>query len=159
MYNYVPGKQHRAVAVNQGIVRSNYSSGTIYPGNTDAGALPAYLIWQYMGLYPVVPSPSYLLTAPHFPSLSVRLTTGSQPGATLNITTHNLTSTALVPSYVQSVTLDGTPLTRAWVHHDEIRNGANLVFNMGPDPVPWDAAGPPPPSSSINGTTFTVPAR
>ncbi len=36
--------------------------------------------------------------------------------------------------YVQSVTFNGQPYERMWVHHDQIAHGAHLVFTMGVTP-------------------------
>ena len=43
--------------------------------------------------------------------------------------------------YVQSVTLNGQPLTRTWIGHDEIQAGGELHFVMGAEPnTTWGAA-------------------
>ena len=49
--------------------------------------------------------------------------------------------------YIQSATLNGRPLDRAWFRHAEIRQGATLEFEMGPKPSAWGAATPPPSAS------------
>jgi putative alpha-1,2-mannosidase len=38
--------------------------------------------------------------------------------------------------YVQKVLLNGTPLNRHWLRHDEIARGGVLRFEMGPKPAP-----------------------
>jgi putative alpha-1,2-mannosidase len=47
--------------------------------------------------------------------------------------------------YVQSAELDGKPLTRAWLTHDEVVRGGTLVLHMGPRPSRWATDAPPPP--------------
>jgi putative alpha-1,2-mannosidase len=43
--------------------------------------------------------------------------------------------------YVQSVTLNGAPLTRSYVKWSELANGATLDFALGPTPnTAWGAA-------------------
>jgi putative alpha-1,2-mannosidase len=36
--------------------------------------------------------------------------------------------------YIQSATLNGRPITRSWISHDEITAGGTLVLTMGPTP-------------------------
>jgi putative alpha-1,2-mannosidase len=36
--------------------------------------------------------------------------------------------------YIQSVTLNGKPITRSWISHKEITAGGTLVLVMGPQP-------------------------
>jgi putative alpha-1,2-mannosidase len=49
--------------------------------------------------------------------------------------------------YIQSATLNGRPLDRAWFRHAEIRDGATFEFEMGSKPSTWGAANPPPSAS------------
>jgi putative alpha-1,2-mannosidase len=46
--------------------------------------------------------------------------------------------------YVQSATLNGKPIDRAWFRHSEIRDGASLVLNMGPKAGKWGTRNTPP---------------
>ncbi len=41
--------------------------------------------------------------------------------------------------YIQSATLDGKPLNKAWFYHSQLVNGGRLVLQMGPEPptIPW----------------------
>ena len=52
--------------------------------------------------------------------------------------------------YIQAATLNGKPLTRTWISHQEIVEGGLLVFQMGPQPNPQWGSGPEdaPPSMS-----------
>jgi putative alpha-1,2-mannosidase len=44
--------------------------------------------------------------------------------------------------YVQSATLNGKPLERAWITHDEIVNGGVLQFRLGSQPNErWGVSG------------------
>ena len=36
--------------------------------------------------------------------------------------------------YIQSATLNGKPMSKTWLSHEEIMNGGTLIFEMGPDP-------------------------
>jgi putative alpha-1,2-mannosidase len=47
--------------------------------------------------------------------------------------------------YIQSATLNGTLLNRAWISHAEIVSGGSLVFEMGAKPNKiWGILTPPP---------------
>ncbi|HEU5066580.1 MAG TPA: glycoside hydrolase domain-containing protein, partial [Sphingomicrobium sp.] len=46
--------------------------------------------------------------------------------------------------YVQSAELNGKPLGRAWLAHDEIVHGGTLVLHMGSRPSRWATDAPPP---------------
>ena len=87
-----------------------------------------------MGLYPVVPSPVYLISSPFFASLDVRLGTGSDLNnpAILKIRAPKLSTTNI---YVQGVQVNGQAFDRSYVLHDEIKNGATIEFDLGPTPV------------------------
>ena len=58
-------------------------------------------------------------------------------GKRFTISTAGLSDEAL---YIQSVTLNGQPLTRTWIGHDEIVAGGELHFVMGAEPnTTWGA--------------------
>jgi putative alpha-1,2-mannosidase len=93
------------------------------PGNDDLGALSSWQAWAMLGLYPAVPGVGgFVLTTPVFTRTT--LTLGG--GKTLVITRSG------DGPYVQSATLNGKPLTRAWVGWDEIAAGGSLDFTVGP---------------------------
>ncbi len=46
--------------------------------------------------------------------------------------------------YILSATLNGRPLDRAWVLHEEIRSGGQLRLVLGDKPGDWGTAQPPP---------------
>jgi predicted alpha-1,2-mannosidase len=97
-------------------------------GNEDCGQMSAWYFMAALGLYAVDPaSATYVLTAPHFEKATVRVGGGSM----LQI---EAVRSAPDDMYVQSVTLNGKPLDRLWVRHEEIANGASLRFVVGPQP-------------------------
>jgi len=109
------------------------------PGDDDGGGLTAYYIWCALGLYPVAGQDVYLITSPCFPRV-----TFNRDGKPFTIIAYQVSRENL---YVQSATLNGKPLTRAWFRHDEIANGGTLVLVMGPQPSNWGQAEPPPSAS------------
>ena len=53
--------------------------------------------------------------------------------------------TSATNRYVQSAELDGKPLNRAWLTHDEVIRGGTLLLRMGSRPSAWGRNAPPPP--------------
>lgn len=144
-YNYI-NKQHKSV--NQSRSLSNqYFDTTLrgVPGNSDSGALNSWLIWQMLGLYPVVTQPVYLLESPWFADVNVTL----GGGATLRITSDGGDPASLGQKgfYVKSVRINGEDWDRNWFEHDDVMvRGGTIEFEVGEDPVVWEKGdGPPSP--------------
>lgn len=136
LYNYIPGSHWKTANQSRAIVDEFYSAERNgYPGNIDAGALPSWLVFNLLGLYPVAGQPLYLLGAPRFASLTVTLFGGTPLARTLAIRADGLADDRYYP---QRVTLDGVALDRAWVSHAELVGASELVFEMGTEPAGWD---------------------
>ncbi|KAI4645776.1 hypothetical protein J4E93_005354 [Alternaria ventricosa] len=136
LYNYVPGMNWMTVNRTRAIVDDFYSDDRNgYPGNIDGGALPSWLVFNLMGMYPVSAQPLYLLSAPRFSWLKVSLFSGTAAVTSLSIRAQNLSSTSYYP---QKVTWNGQELDRAWLKHSELAEGGELVFYMGEEPKKWD---------------------
>lgn len=74
------------------------------PGNSDAGALNSWLIWQMLGIYPIVTQPVYLLESPWFTDINMTI----NGNATLRITSNgDAQSLGHKAYYVQSVKING----------------------------------------------------
>lgn len=111
------------------IVQQEFSSSPGgLPGNDDLGATSAWLVWAYLGLYPMIPGTDVLVVhGPVFPSATVQLASGG----TLTI---NATGAGADAPYVQSLSVDGTLTTQSWVRYAELAGGATLDFVMGGEP-------------------------
>jgi putative alpha-1,2-mannosidase len=46
--------------------------------------------------------------------------------------------------YVESAALNGVPLDRAWITHEELIAGGELVFRMTAEPTDWGSKQLPP---------------
>ncbi|HTH53447.1 MAG TPA: glycoside hydrolase domain-containing protein, partial [Edaphobacter sp.] len=98
------------------------------PGNDDAGQMSAWWIFSSLGFYPVAPGiPEYWIGTPLFPSATLHL----PGGATFTVTAKNVSEKNI---YIQSVTLNGKPLTTPRISHQAIVHGGTLAFTMGPEP-------------------------
>jgi len=96
------------------------------PGNDDLGATSAWLVWAYLGLYPVIPGTDILVVhGPQFPSITVHLATGK----TLTIQGEGAGTSAA--HFVQSLRVGDAPTTRSWLRYSDLAGGATLKFKMG----------------------------
>jgi predicted alpha-1,2-mannosidase len=112
------------------------------PGNDDSGAMSSWYIWGAIGLYPNAGQPYYYIVSSLFPRSTINL----GGGRTFIIEAPETSETNL---YVQSATLNGQPLDRAWLKHEEIAKGGRLVLRMGPTPSAWGKNNRPPSMSSL----------
>lgn len=114
------------------------------PGNSDAGALNSWLVWQMIGLYPVVTQPVYLLSSPWFPDLNMTV----NGNRTLRITAAGLGQESY---YVQSVKINGQPWTKNWfVHEDVMVEGGTIEFLLGSNATIWETGEVPPSPGHVN---------
>lgn len=110
------------------------------PGNSDAGALNSWLIWQQLGLYPVVTQTIFLIGSPWFSDISMTVNGNS----TLRVTANGLDNNG-GSVFVQSVKVNGKPWEKNWVEHDELMTrGGTLEFELGPEAKKWESGQVPP---------------
>ncbi|MDB6100490.1 MAG: Alpha,2-mannosidase family protein [Gammaproteobacteria bacterium] len=97
-------------------------------GNDDLGQMSAWLIFTSLGFYPVTPgSGEYVIGRPFVDRAVLHLPNGK----TFSIVADNLSD---ANGYVGSVRLNGQPLTRAFIRHEEIMKGGELRFVMQAKP-------------------------
>jgi predicted alpha-1,2-mannosidase len=93
-------------------------------GNDDLGQMSAWLIFTSLGFYPVAPgSNEYVIGRPFVDRAVLHLPNGK----TLTTVADNLSASN---AFVQSVTLNGIPLKRTFVRHEELMRGGELHFVM-----------------------------
>ena len=98
------------------------------PGDEDGGGMTSFVVWSCLGLYPVTPgSAEYAIGSPVFPEAKVHL----PGGKTFEIVAQGASKDN---KYIQSATLNGEPLTRPFLSHDDVVKGGKLVFVMGDQP-------------------------
>ena len=102
-------------------------------GNEDVGQMSAWYILAAMGIHPICPgNPRYELTSPVFDEVEISLDPAYYPGKRFTIIAHNNSPKNI---YIQSISLNGKPLNRLWISHEEIIRGGVLEFEMGDHPV------------------------
>jgi predicted alpha-1,2-mannosidase len=108
-------------------------------GNEDVGQMSAWYILSAAGIHPVSPVDGiYIIGSPLFAETTFKLDPHYYPGKTFTI---RAPGNSAENRYVQSATLNGQPLLRAWLRHAEIAAGGVLELEMGPKPnKQWGAA-------------------
>jgi len=97
-------------------------------GNDDCGQMSAWYIFTAMGFYPVCPgSNQYVLGAPYLPYMKVKVGEGKY----LEIKADKVSDKM---RYVKSVKLNGKTYNKAYITYDDIKNGAELIFEMTSSP-------------------------
>lgn len=138
LFNFV-GRQDLSVKHSRNVARSYYAPtpGGL-PGNSDAGAMESWLLWNMIGLYPLTGQTTFLVGSPWFSDLTIDLGRGKK----LVITAKNLGNESY---YVQSLRVNGRPWNKAWVTwNDVFANGGTMEFVLGPEPNNWDTGEAPP---------------
>jgi putative alpha-1,2-mannosidase len=88
--------------------------------------MSAWYTFSALGFYPVDPANGvYVLGSPRVKSAKISL-----PNGRIFEVIANHQSPENV--YVQSITLNGSPLNRAYITHADIVTGGKLVFTLGP---------------------------
>lgn len=110
--------------------KSGFSAQKGYPDNEDSGAMGSWYIFTSLGLFPNAGQDFYYLLPPAFEQSTLTM----ENGKTINIKTTKKSPEA---KYISAVTLNGKPLNRSWISHDEISNGAVIEFELSENPNEW----------------------
>lgn len=95
------------------------------PGDEDGGGMSSFVVFSQLGFYPVTPgSPEYSIGSPFFKHARIDLGNGK-------FFEIEAVNNAPGNKYIQSATLNGKPLNKPFIHHDEIMKGGKIVFEMG----------------------------
>ena len=96
--------------------------------NEDLGQMSAWYVFSALGFYPVTPGlPIYTFGSPNVDQATIHLENGN----TFEIQANNQSEENV---YVQSVSLNGSPIDRPYIKHEEIMQGGKLVYEMGASP-------------------------
>jgi predicted alpha-1,2-mannosidase len=132
------GKPERTQRIVRDILAKQYrhARGGL-PGNDDAGTMSAWYVWNSIGLYPNVGQPYYYLVSPVFRSARIDLGGGKS-------FTIEAPATSPINACIRSATLNGKPLDRSWITHEELSAGGKLVMDLAAEPTTWGAEKSPP---------------
>jgi putative alpha-1,2-mannosidase len=142
LYNYAgqPWKTQEYVRRIMDEFYKNAPDGLI--GNEDCGQMSAWYVLSAAGFYPVTPgSTTYVIGTPLFPEVKFNLENGrSFIVKAANVGPKNI--------YIKSARLNGRPLARSYITHDELMKGGTVEFDMSNTPS-RDAFSTPPVSSML----------
>ncbi|KAF8200503.1 glycosyl hydrolase family 92-domain-containing protein [Mycena galopus ATCC 62051] len=125
LYNYV-GQPTKNVDRVDAMVSQYYTNAVDgLPGHDDSGSMGAYVVWSYLGFYPVAGQSTYLLNRPYFPKTTIR---NPVSGTVAIILATNLSAEN---RYAQSAKLDGEAYTKNSISHDLFLYGGTLELVMG----------------------------
>ena len=132
MFTYA-GFPYKTQYWSRKICTNAYDTGVYgLKGNEDVGQMSAWYVLAAMGLHPVNPADVvYIIGSPLFNKVTISLDPAYYTGEDFVITALNNSPENV---YIQSASLNGKPLLRAWITHDEITSGGTLEFKMGPTP-------------------------
>lgn len=98
------------------------------PGDEDGGGMTAFVVFSYMGFYPVTPGmPSYNIGSPGFDEVVIHMSNGNDfivkaKGASAD------------NKYIHSATLNNITWDKPWFSHDVLRKGGYIEFEMSDMP-------------------------
>ncbi|MBC3787471.1 GH92 family glycosyl hydrolase [Spirosoma utsteinense] len=99
-------------------------------GNEDVGQMSAWYVLSSLGFYPVNPANgAYVFGSPVFDEATLRL----ENGKSFRLKTVN---NSAANRYIQRVTLNGKPYLPAYLLHQTILDGGELLIEMGKAPSP-----------------------
>jgi predicted alpha-1,2-mannosidase len=129
-YDYA-GQPWKTQELVRRILRLMYGSdysGYAFPGMDDQGSTSSWYVLSALGFYTVNPArPEYIIGSPIFSEATIHLGHGKD----FVIVAKNNSEKNI---YIQSATLNGKPLDKAWFTHDDIAQGGRLVLKMGSAP-------------------------
>jgi len=128
LYNYAgqPWMTQRRVCQ---IMDIRYGDGPLgFCGDEDYGEMSSWYVLSAMGFYTVAPGrPVYDIGSPLFKRSVINI----GGGKTFTVECNNVSKEN---KYIQSASINGKELDRAWFTHDELMQGGKLVLVMGPVP-------------------------
>jgi predicted alpha-1,2-mannosidase len=128
LYNYAgaPWKTQKRVRM----LLDTWFTNTFFgiPGDEDGGGLSGFVVFSSIGIYPVTPgTPVFNIGSPVFTDVTIKL----QNSKTFRIAAN---ASSRQNKYVQKATLNGKEWNSPWFSWDEIKDGGELVLEMGSRP-------------------------
>jgi len=148
LYNFV-NKPHKTQEKVYEILTQLYTNAPDgISGNEDCGQMSAWYVFSALGFYPVTPgSNQYVLGTPILEKASINLENGEVFTVTADVSEEKI--------YIKDVLLNGTPLGRSFIYHDEIVAGGTLTFIMSATPTAWGTNDSEIPKTEITGNSIT----
>jgi predicted alpha-1,2-mannosidase len=136
------GRPDKSEERSREIMQREYHTGRAgLPGNDDAGTMSSWYVWNAIGIYPNAGQDFYYIGSPIFTRSIIHL----ERGRSFTIEAANASATN---KYIQSATINGKTLARAWLTHVEISRGGILRLEMSDKPSSWGKSSRPPSTSN-----------
>lgn len=131
LYNFVNKPNKTQEIVHQILTELYHNKPDGISGNEDCGQMSAWYVFSALGFYPVTPGINeYIIGTPLFDKATFNLENGNQ----FTIIAENLSEENI---YITSAILNGKPLTRSFLFHEEIMKGGTLIFKMTNSTSEW----------------------
>jgi predicted alpha-1,2-mannosidase len=128
LYNYAGAPWKTQARLAQIVASQYHNKPDGLAGNDDLGQMSAWLAFTALGFYPVAPgSNEYVIGRPFVDKAVLNLPNGKR----FTIRAEQLSA---ANGYVGSVALNGKPLARSFLRHQDIMAGGELVFRMQATP-------------------------
>jgi len=145
LYNYAgsPWKTQQRIRMLLDTWFTNTPFGM--PGDEDGGGISGFVVFSSMGFYPVTPGiPVFNIGSPLFTEVTIML----QNNKMFRIVAEK---SSRQNKYIQKATLNGKEWNKPWFSWDDIKDGAELVLDMGSEPnFEWGSDQAASPPSKIN---------
>jgi predicted alpha-1,2-mannosidase len=135
LYNFVgaPWKTQEIVRAAMKQIWTNTPDGI--SGNDDLGEMSSWYVWASLGMYPLYPGRAeFVLGSPLFDKAVI-----DRPGGRVVI---NAKGAGMDAPYVTALSLDGKPVTRAWLAAPFALSGGTLDYTLSKTPEKSWGAGP-----------------
>ncbi|MEX0981496.1 MAG: GH92 family glycosyl hydrolase [Bacteroidales bacterium] len=98
------------------------------PGDEDGGAMTAFVVLSYLGIYPVTPGlPTYAISSPIFEKATIHLENG-------NDFTIIADGASKKNKYIQKAFINGKEINSPFITHEQIMSGATLELVLSDFP-------------------------
>ncbi|CAM1364646.1 GH92 family glycosyl hydrolase [Tenacibaculum xiamenense] len=128
LYNYV-NKPEKTQKLIKEILTTQYKNKPDgHCGNEDCGQMSSWYVFSSLGFYPVNPAQGiYAFGTPLFNEATIQLNEGTK----FTVKVKNKSDKNI---YIDTVELNGLPINRYYITHNEIMKGGSLVFKMSKTP-------------------------
>lgn len=128
LYNYygAPWKTQKLLHM----LIDTFFTDTVYgmPGDEDGGGMSSFVVFTMLGFFPVTPGiPVYVIGTPFFEKSVIHLPGGKD----FVVKARNFSEDN---KYIKSAKLNGEPLNRVWLTHEELVSGGVLELEMSRRP-------------------------
>lgn len=129
LYNYAGASYKCQKHIREVMTRLYSAMPDGYCGDEDNGQTSAWYVFSALGFYPVNPvSNQYIIGVPLFEKVTINFPDNKK-------TTINTKNAQDI--YIQSVTVNNTKHKDVFFNFEDIKNGADIVFNLGEKPSQW----------------------